>query len=131
MLIKIIITACKFPSGDDGNSVLLRKEAHLAATRCRVTGDGMAFVKTFAVPCLPSAGGERGRRDTRKTRHYFTNVITWPVVPLFVRGHGARSTCCTGEMRTGEGGEVIIIQLHDIDRGREKKLKKNPLRDRD
>lgn len=130
MLIKIIITACKFPSGDDGDSVLLRKEAHLAATRCRVTGDGMAFVKTFAVPCLPSAGGERGRRDTRKTRHYFTNVITWPVVPLFVRGHGARSTCCTGEMRTGEGGEVIIIQLHDIDRGK-KTEEKTPLRDRD
>lgn len=61
MLIKIIITACTFPSGDDGDSVLLRKEAHLAATRCRVTGDGMAFVKTFAVPCREGRGGDGTR----------------------------------------------------------------------
>lgn len=49
-----------FPSADDGDSLLLRKEAHLDATRCRVTGDGMAFVETFAVPSLRQWGRKEG-----------------------------------------------------------------------
>lgn len=65
MLITIIITACMFSSADDGDSLLLRKEAHLDATRCRVTGDGMGLAKTFAVPSLHEAGlmGGRGTEE--------------------------------------------------------------------
>lgn len=62
MLIKIIIIACMFSSRDDGDSLLLRKEAHLAATRWWVTGDGMAFVKDLR-RTFPLRGGRGGRDE--------------------------------------------------------------------
>lgn len=82
-----------FLSADNGDSLLLRKEAHLDATRCRVTGDGMAFVKT--PPYFPSASGGaregRGGGDGTRVKQDIISLMSSPGPCSFIRSGSASS----------------------------------------